>query len=202
MLKTKRKTICKEIIHDKKKEYEINNNSWTSEEIRKVFLYFKLHGTKWSEIAKRFPTKSPSSIKNKFYTTLKRVATRAQLENPTKFPATFVKCKRNLIQFVDSAIKHAEKIPSKRGRKGYTERLLAEQNAILFPSSKEDNRFENQPIQTIPNPPLITFPDPISFPYYCRIPMPVQVPIPGTSNQADDRIEGLLPFNPSNQNIS
>lgn len=73
-------------------------------------------------------------IKNKFYSTLKKVATQAQLENPSKYNQSFIKCKKNLLQFVDVAIIHGQALSSKRGRKKNIDRILAPGKAILFPS--------------------------------------------------------------------
>ena len=84
-----------------------------------------------------------NNIKNKFYTVLKKIATRAQLENPKKYTKSFIKCKRNLLQFVDIALSSGTLLSSKRGRKGKQERKLALQNAIIFPSlKKQDNSYK------------------------------------------------------------
>lgn len=145
-------------------------------------MLYKLYDTKWSVIAKYFPDKSPSSIKNKFYTILKRVATQAQLENPDKYPITMVKCKTNLVQFVDCAIEHEHEIPSKKGRKRKTDWIFAEENAILFPSSAKPEEPQS------PNPPPYpkkseansNYEQTMNPPYYWQIPF-IQPPM-GISN--------------------
>lgn len=150
---------------------------WTHDEVKTIFLYYKLHGTNWSVIAERFPGRTSNSIKNKFYTTLKRVATCAQLEDPAKYPPTLVKCKKNLLQFVDLAIRHAEKIPSKRGRKCNNDRLQVTQNHILFPHNEEQqpDAFYSLPAPIVP----LNFATPFLVPY-C---LPVSSAVPMVNPQ-------------------
>lgn len=84
-------------------------------------------------MVERFPNRTENDLKNKFYSTLKKVATLAQLENPEKFDAGFIKCKRNLIQFIDLAERHGFNLPSRRGRKKKAERKMAREDPLLFP---------------------------------------------------------------------
>lgn len=100
-------------------------------------MYYKLYDTKWSKFVAEFPGRTESNLKNKFYSTLKKVATRAQLEDPQRFSSTFIKSKHNLIQFIDLAIIHGQNLSSKRGRKRNVDRELAPGQAILFPSKKK-----------------------------------------------------------------
>jgi len=90
-------------------------------------------------------------LKNKFYSILKKVATLAQLENPKKYDSNFIKCKRNLLQFIDLAILYGFKLPSKRGRKKKDEKEYAKRNPLLFPPEprQEDKEGVN------PNPQII-----------------------------------------------
>eukprot|EP00826_Nyctotherus_ovalis_P025178 TRINITY_DN1948_c0_g1_i1.p1 TRINITY_DN1948_c0_g1~~TRINITY_DN1948_c0_g1_i1.p1 ORF type:complete len:169 (+),score=32.10 TRINITY_DN1948_c0_g1_i1:424-930(+) len=92
-------------------------------------------GAKWVAISKQLPGRTEGEVKNKFYTTLKRVATQAQLENPVAFDAKFVKCKQNLVQFVDAAIQYNHLLPSKKGRKRNSDKLKARRQGLLFPKS-------------------------------------------------------------------
>ena len=101
-------------------------------------MHYKSLGTHWSLIRELFPGRTENEIKNKFYTTLKRVATRAQLENPKKYTSAFIKCKSNLVQFVDAAILYGRLLPSKRGRKRNIEKALAMKNSLIFPFNSEE----------------------------------------------------------------
>lgn len=96
---------------------EDNKGGWSKDEVERIFSCFKVYGTKWSQIVAHFPGRSENDIKNKFYTILKKVATHKQLLNPTEYGPCFIKCKQNLVQFVDDAIKYGYALPSKRGRK-------------------------------------------------------------------------------------
>lgn len=112
---------------------------WTIEETRRLFELYKELGTRWTVIVQEFAGRSENDVKNKFYTTLKRVATRAQLEMPDTFTPSFIKCKSNLLQFVDAAIECSHKLSSKRGRKKNSEKQLAPADAMVFP-------HESQPV--------------------------------------------------------
>jgi len=134
---------------------EENKNAWTQEELTRLFSSYKIYGTKWSVMVQLFPGRTENDIKNKFYTTLKRVATRAQLEDPEKYSPSFIKCKSNLVQFVDAAMLYGSLLPSKRGRKRNTDRLEAEQNCMIV--QKPQTTSQNIDLQP-PAPPASTAP--------------------------------------------
>jgi len=101
-------------------------------------------------MVEKFPGRDANSIKNKFYTTLKRVATRAQLENPSKYPPTLVKDRKSLLQFVELAMEYGDQIPSKRGRKCNSDWQQAPNNSILFPSDNKPSTFINPVVNYSP----------------------------------------------------
>lgn len=109
---------------------------WNEDEIVRILKCCKEYGTRWSLIINEFPGRTENEIKNKFYTTLRRVATRAQLEDPSKYDSSFIKCKSNLLQFIDAAIEYSHKLPSKRGRKQRSEMRFAKQNAFVVAKSQ------------------------------------------------------------------
>jgi hypothetical protein len=65
------------------------------------------------------------------------VATRAQLEDPVKYDSSFIKCRSNLLQFIDAAIEYSHILPSKRGRKQRAEIRKAKQNTFVISKSRE-----------------------------------------------------------------
>ncbi len=107
---------------------------WTDVETQQLLGLFKSIGSHWSVIANYFPDKTENEVKNRFYTTLKRVATQAQLEDPVHYNTGFYKCKRSLLQFVDAAIIYGRRLSSKRGRKKNSDRASARANGFLFPN--------------------------------------------------------------------
>jgi len=86
---------------------------WTKEEGMKLFQLYKEKGSSWSSIVKEFPERTKNEIKNKFYSTLRRVATKKNQGNGIKlnFKA------KALLQYIDDAMEYGHNCVSKRGRK-------------------------------------------------------------------------------------
>lgn len=104
--------------------------------MKDLFRLYKQYGSHWVTISKYLPGHSESDAKNKFYTTLKRVATQAQIEDPIRYGGKIAKCKKNLVQFVDIALKFNHLLPSKKGRKRNSDKLKARTHGILFPKNQ------------------------------------------------------------------
>ena len=102
-------------------------------------------------IAKNFVGRTENDVKNRFYTTLKRVATQAQLEDPIRYSSQFVKCKQNLLQFVDSAIQHEQVLSSKRGRKRNSDKAKARKEGIIFPKLQSSSQSMQFPMMSSMN---------------------------------------------------
>lgn len=107
---------------------------------------YKQLGCRWVAISKYLTRHTEGDIKNKFYTTLKRVATQAQLEDPIRFNSDFEKCKSNLVQFVDAAMQYGHLLSSKKGRKKNSDKVKARTVGLLFPKSISPTR----PTELIP----------------------------------------------------
>ncbi len=76
---------------------------------------FKKYGSKWSAIAKEFRNRTENQVKNRFYSTLRRIATKKKRENPNAhIPEP--KSKNDLLQYVDDALEYGHSCCSKRGR--------------------------------------------------------------------------------------
>jgi hypothetical protein len=52
---------------------EVKKGEWTAEEDFRIFELFSKYGSKWSKIASHFQGRTENSIKNRFYSTLRRI---------------------------------------------------------------------------------------------------------------------------------
>eukprot|EP00826_Nyctotherus_ovalis_P055417 TRINITY_DN7355_c0_g1_i13.p1 TRINITY_DN7355_c0_g1~~TRINITY_DN7355_c0_g1_i13.p1 ORF type:complete len:225 (-),score=88.91 TRINITY_DN7355_c0_g1_i13:58-732(-) len=87
---------------------------WTEEEDRKLFMLYKLKGSCWSSIATEFRNRNENQVKNRFYSTLRRMAVKV---NTRKGEQTHKARKEDLIKYVDDALVYGHHCRSKRGRK-------------------------------------------------------------------------------------
>jgi hypothetical protein len=89
---------------------------WTEEEDKKLFSLFKLHEARWQVIGQYFTTKTASQVKNRFYSTLRRVATK-QNNHKRGFDSSLLLSKDFLVKYVDDALEFGHNCSTKRGRK-------------------------------------------------------------------------------------
>ncbi len=85
---------------------------WTAEQDRALFQLFKDLGAHWTKIAKEFPGRNENEVKNRFYSTLRRVANTQQGK---LIPED--RSKTGLLKYVDFALENGHFCASKRGRK-------------------------------------------------------------------------------------
>ena len=88
---------------------------WTEEDDKKLFNLYKVIGSKWTIIAGDFPGRSKNEVKNRFYSTLRRVARKRNQESGVSVNADNLK--KGLLRYVDDAIECGHNCISKRGRK-------------------------------------------------------------------------------------
>ena len=88
---------------------------WTEDEDKKLFELFKKLGTRWSMIIKYFDDRSENDVKNRFYSTLRRVATKKRREDPELLNIN-PNSKTDLVKYVDDALHYGHDCFSKRGR--------------------------------------------------------------------------------------
>jgi hypothetical protein len=53
---------------------EVKKGGWSAEEDYTIFKFFSQYGSKWSKIAINLPGRTENSIKNRFYSTLRRIS--------------------------------------------------------------------------------------------------------------------------------
>lgn len=112
---------------------------WTEEADQKLFKLYKAKGSCWSVIATEFHGLTENQVKNRFYSTLRRLATKKAMEDPTgeQHPKTK---KKDLITFVDDAILYGHNCCSKRGRKRKLKPITIKNNPV---EENNDSNYQN-----------------------------------------------------------
>ena len=148
-----RKESEKEKVIYTNKTIEGTQNSivieWTEEADQKLFKLYKEKGSHWSIIAEEFAGLNENQVKNRFYSTLRRLATKKALSNPNGEQPVKTK-KKDLIEFVDEAILYGHNCRSKRGRKRKQKPIepenLSRRNQEL--ANKEINKIKPTELQS------------------------------------------------------
>lgn len=86
-------------------------NAWSEEEDKRIFTLYKKYGSSWTMLAKFFEGRTEKNIKNRFYSTLRRIARKK--ERNQKNPDAV---KANILDYVDDALEYGHNCFSKRGR--------------------------------------------------------------------------------------
>ncbi len=167
-LKTKTKTKAKSKFKSKPKkgqEEELASAiGWSEEEDKKLFTLYKQLGSRWVEIAGHFRNKDENQIKNRFYSTLRRVATKRQRQiNPTS-SAAIPKAKADLLQYVDDALEYGHYCMSKRGRKKKKPDPHPDPDPHPESNSNSKSESESEDLPPVPSksPRSLQFPTPIA----------------------------------------
>ena len=63
----------------------IKRGGWTPEEDFLLFRMYEENGSQWSKIAKSFQGRTENSLKNRFYSTLRKIETERKKEKITKW---------------------------------------------------------------------------------------------------------------------
>lgn len=103
----KDKSISKDILL-----ISFRKKKWSQEEDKLLFQLYKQNGACWAKIASYIGGRSESDVKNRFYSTLRRVSRKIG-----GFKQPFTCSKSQLIKFVDIALASGHFCYSKRGRK-------------------------------------------------------------------------------------
>ena len=94
---------------------------WTEEDDKKLFGLYKCFGTVWSMMTKEFPGRDQNQIKNRFYSTLRRVATKKISEGKLPYKKSIEIGTNELLKYVDDAIEYGHCCFSKRGKRSKPE---------------------------------------------------------------------------------
>jgi hypothetical protein len=118
-----------------------------------LFALYKEKGSCWSTIAQEFPGRNENQVKNRFYSTLRRLATKESAAVNTNAQELFPKTKkRDLLKYVDEAMVDGHSCSSKRGRKRKLKAIdndNDEAEQFSLESVKEEEKQENPQIQVI-----------------------------------------------------
>jgi len=102
-------------------------------------MLYKIHDSKWSKIAAEFSGMTENDVKNKFYSTLKSIASKVQ-HHPTLLTK-----KKDLIQFVDVGMIYEELLPCKHNKtqkKIVGSKRTRPTNIVSEDSAGKDSRTE------------------------------------------------------------
>ena len=77
---------------------ELKKGNWTTEEDEKIFQLYQVHGSSWAKIEKHLPGRTENAIKNRFYSTIRKLATdqRKKEKKQKKSTANQKKAKKEL----------------------------------------------------------------------------------------------------------
>jgi hypothetical protein len=88
---------------------EVKKGNWTSVEDFMIFKSYKEYGSKWARIASFLKGRTENSIKNRFYSTLRRIAYENQKKDITQnISREKVVSQKDLIQFLPEALQEKE----------------------------------------------------------------------------------------------
>lgn len=115
---------------------KVKKGSWTNEEDYTIFKYFSQFGSKWAKIASMLPGRTENSIKNRFYSTLRRIA--SENNKPSKDTKLYDECNfsvspnthistnnlQELLKYFPHAMEEKTKLLSKKNRECSEDSLL------------------------------------------------------------------------------
>jgi Myb-like DNA-binding domain len=96
----------------------VKKGEWTSDDDKKIFQYYLQYGARWTEIATHMVGRTENSIKNRFYSTLRRFANKDRQNGVLETSAESL-CKEKLLTYVERALVEDTNFKCKRGRKPY-----------------------------------------------------------------------------------
>jgi len=102
---------------------DVKKGNWEPEEDYMIFKLFQQFGSQWSKINLYFQNRTENSIKNRFYSTLRRIAAQNKKDTTTNEPGSSAKIKLDsLLKYIPEAIKEKSE---KLSKKNVNHELLA-----------------------------------------------------------------------------
>jgi hypothetical protein len=92
---------------------QVKKGDWSIEEDYTIFKLYSIYGTKWSKIALSFPGRTENSIKNRFYSTLRRIdaeTRKASIDTVLENNERKSKSLDSLLKYYQQAFKEKEKL--------------------------------------------------------------------------------------------
>jgi hypothetical protein len=96
----------------------VKKGEWTCDDDKKIFQFYLQYGARWTEIATHMIGRTENSIKNRFYSTLRRFANKDRQNGVLETSAESL-CKEKLLTYVERALVEDTNFKCKRGRKPY-----------------------------------------------------------------------------------
>jgi hypothetical protein len=69
---------------------DVKKGNWSAKEDYNIFYLFAEYGSKWSKIAMHFPGRTENSVKNRFYSTLRRIASESKKVGQASYSASCI----------------------------------------------------------------------------------------------------------------
>ena len=117
---------------------------WSKEEDDKIFHLYKQYGSAWSKIALEFSEKSENQIKNRFYSTLRRVATKKMAKKNYSHKRSIELGIYSLVRYIDDAIEYGRDCYAKKGRKRRGKHSPTKEG-----SERSDQEYNLQPLPNL-----------------------------------------------------
>lgn len=120
-------------------------SSWLEEDNTKLFTLYKSKGACWAYIASKLGNKTENEVKNRFYSTLRRLARKDKIDTEGNSKETKIKAKSELLKYVDMALTLGNSCYSKRGRKRKFEESPKQKNK----QEEDKNNEKGEGIQAL-----------------------------------------------------
>jgi len=116
----------------------VKKGNWEPEEDFMIFKLFNEFGSQWSKINRHFNRRTENSIKNRFYSTLRRIAAEKKKENSEKETFSLGSKLDGLIRYIPDALEEKSQILMKKNN--HKELVLNDNLLESYEKNKECNQ--------------------------------------------------------------